>query len=423
MTHVVVIGAGLAGLRCAVELAASGVDVTVLEASDGVGGRVRSDQVDGFTLDRGFQVLLTAYSELQSAFDLERLDLRAFRPGSLVRRDGRFHRMVDPFRQPSAAIGALVGGLGSPVDKLRVAGLRRACLRGSVEELFTRPETTALEALRGRGFGPELIDGFFRPFLGGILLDRDLGSSSRMFEFVFRMLSIGDAAVPAGGMGALAAQLASRLPEGSLRIESPVRAVDTGGAELAGGGRVDADAVVVATDGPAAAQLLGEVADPGSRAVTCVYFDAPRSPVAEPLLVLGGDDGALVNNLAVMTDVCAQYAPPGRHLIAATVLGAHEPGAIEPGSIEQRVCAELRAWYGDEVDAWRHLRTYCIRHAQPAQPPGRLQPLDRALRTAGGPFVAGDHRVHASIEGALRSGRRVAQAVLAELSVAGGPTR
>ncbi|QDU65620.1 protoporphyrinogen oxidase [Planctomycetes bacterium Pla86] len=406
----------MAGLRCAVELQGAGVEVCLLEAGDGVGGRVRTDELEGFKLDRGFQVLLTAYSELPGAFDLEALDLRAFKPGALVRREGRFRRITDPFREPSAVVSALLRGLGSTADKLRVAALRHSCLRGTVDELFARPEATALEALRARGFGAELIDGFFRPFLGGILLDRDLGSSSRMFEFVFRMLSVGDAAVPAAGMGALSGQLAARLTEGSLRLNARVRAVERGVVILDDGERIEADAVVVATDGPSAAQLLGEVADPGSRAVTCVYFDAPQSPVGEPLLVLGGDAGALVNNFAVLSDVAPSYAPPGRHLLAATVLGAHDQAAIVAPVVD-----ELRQWYGESVDGWRHLRTYCIRHAQPAQPPGRLQPLDRPARTAGGAFVAGDHRTHASIEGALRSGRRVAEAVLAELGAPVGP--
>ena len=384
---IVIVGAGLAGLRCARELSAHGRNVRLLEASDGVGGRVRTDRVDGFLLDRGFQVILTAYPRLSAAVDLGSLDLRRFEPGALVLRGGRRHRLVDPFRRPSRVLRAVFGGLGGLLDKARVGRLRLDCLRGESDALFARSDRSTLEALRARGFGSELLDGFFRPFLGGILLDRDLGTSSRFFEFVFRMLSLGDTAVPARGMQALPEAMAAELPDGCLSTGVAVRAVEDGGRALVleDGTRLDAAATVLAVDGPSAVELCPQESrdelgpPPDSRSVTCLYFDAPTSPA-------------------------------GRHLVSVTVLGHRD----EP-DLERRVRAELTSWFGAEVADWRHLRSYAIHHAQPAQPPGTIEPLEREPRLAEHLFVCGDHRVHASLEGAVRSGERAAAAVLASL--------
>jgi phytoene dehydrogenase-like protein len=411
--RVLVIGAGLAGLSAARRLTAEGFRVGVLEAGDAVGGRVRTDAHQGFLLDRGFQVILTGYPRLAAALGTADLDLRRFRPGALVRLDGRFHRLVDPFRRPSGALTALFGGVGSMADKLRVAALRRDCLAGSADALFARSESTTLEALRARGFSARMIDGFFRPFLGGILLDRELGTSSRFFEFVFRMLATGDTAVPATGMGSLPGALASALAPDVVSLGCRVAAVDPSGREvtLADGARLEADAVLIAVEGPAAARLTGgSIADPGSRGVTCVYFDAPCSPVGEPTLVLGGDAGGLVNNLAVMSDVAPDYAPPGRHLVSVTTLGVGHAG-----DLPERMRDELRGWYGSQVDEWRPLRTYAIEHAQPQQPPGSIEPLEREPRLGERLFLCGDHRVHASLEGAVRSGERAAASLVEAL--------
>jgi phytoene dehydrogenase-like protein len=411
---VYVVGAGLAGLRCARRLHERGVPATVLEAGDGVGGRVRTDRVDDFLLDRGFQVLLTAYPEAADALDYEALELRPFYPGAVVRTGGRFVTVADPSRRPWGGVRvafAPVGGLG---DKRKVASLRRRVTSGSLEELFARPETTTREALAAGGFSEAIVDRFFRPLFGGVLLDRELGTSSRMFEFVYRMFALGDVALPARGMGAIPQQLAGGLPRDQVRLGRRVTALGDGGVTMADGERLPARAVVVATDGPTASALLGgEPAAPGSAAATCLYFAADRAPVDEPVIVVDGDGEGPVNHLCVPSSVAPAYAPPGAALVSATVLD--RPGLPKGPDLEAAVLGQLADWFGSGVVAWRHLKTYHIPHAQPAQPPGTLDPPERPVRLRSGRYLCGDHRDNASINGALASGRRTADAVLEDL--------
>jgi phytoene dehydrogenase-like protein len=407
---VVVVGAGLAGLACALHLSEAGVPFRLLEAEDGVGGRVRTDTVAGFRLDRGFQVLLTAYPETRRVLDYGELDLRPFLPGALVRWEGRFHELSDPWRRPTRLVSTLFSDVGTFADRLRMARYRARVRRGSLGALFSRPETTALGRLQGEGFSEPMIDAFFRPFFGGVLLDRDLSASSRMLDFVFRMMAEGEVALPAGGMGAIPEQMARRLPEGTLRLGARVASVSPREVRLESGETLAARVVVVATEGPEAARLTGRLAAPGSRAATALYFAAEGAPIPEPILILNGEGRGPVNNLCFPSLVAPPYAPAGATLVSASVL--ETPG--EPGALEPAVRAQLTEWFGAEVARWRLLRTYRIPHAQPDQTPPALEPVERPVELAGGLFVCGDHRDTASLHGALLSGRRAAEAVKRE---------
>ncbi len=404
MTDVVVVGAGLAGLACAVDLAEAGREVLVLEAGDGVGGRVRTDRVDGFRLDRGFQIYLTAYPEGERLLDYDALDFQAFAPGAMVRYDGGFHTVGDPMRRPGDLAATLRAPVGSLADKLRVGWLWRLRFRPQ-SALEAGPDVTTGEELRRLGFSAAMIARFWRPLFAGIQLDPALAGPARTFRFLFAMLAAGRAAVPAAGMQAIPDQLAARLPAGAVRLATRVTAARRQGVILQSGERIEAEAVVIATDGPAAARLAS-LPDPGSRAVSCVYFSAPASPLGQPMLVLDGDGAGPVNNVAVMSDVASSYAPAGQALIAAACV----PGG--GAGLESAARDQLRRWFGADVDGWEHLRTYHIPHAQPAHTPPFT--AVHPARLESGVFVAGDHRATASINGALGSGRRAAQAVLSE---------
>lgn len=408
---IIVVGAGLAGLCCALRLREHGLRPIVLEASDGVGGRVRTDFVDGFRLDRGFQVLLTAYPLAQQMLDYPALELHPLYPGALVRVGGKFHKLADPWRHPIDGIRTAVGGVGTIGDKLKVGRLRSGVQQGAVDELFRQPERATVELLRHEGISEQMIDQFFRPFFGGVFFDRDLQTSSRMFAFCFRMFAAGDTALPAAGMGAIAEQLAARLPAGTIRLHASVSRVEPGKVALSTGEEVRGRAVVVATEAPRAASLLG-IHVPAPRAVTCMYFAAARAPIVEPILVLNGEGAGPVNNLAVLSEVSRSYAPAGQSLVSVTVLGNPDRNDEQ---LEASVRDQLTTWFGRDVSAWRYLRTYRIPYALPAQFPPALEPPQRPVRLRQGVYVCGDHRDNASINGAMESGLRAADAVWGEL--------
>jgi phytoene dehydrogenase-like protein len=399
---IVVVGAGLAGLSCAAALHAAGRDVRVLEASDAVGGRVRTDVVDGFRLDRGFQVLLTAYPEAHRQLDLDALDLCRFETGAVAQFGERGSIVADPFRSWRRLLRTSLSPALTPADKARLALLRRRLRRVHPADLLRGPDEDTGDALRQAGFSERSIERFFAPLIGGIQLDPGLHGSRRMFEIIFRMLADADAAVPALGMQRIPEQLAARLPSGTVELGARVRTVSRGVVET-DDGSITASDVVVACDGPTAAALLGMPAV-ASRSAGAVYFAADGAPIDERLVVLNGRGGPLLN-AAVMSNVAPSYAPPGRHL----VVGAFP--AHTGDDLERAARATFREWWGPAVDRWEHIRTYRITHAQPEQRPP-LSPM-RSTRVDDGLHVCGDHRDTASIQGALFSGRRCAASILA----------
>ncbi|PEN13643.1 oxidoreductase [Longibacter salinarum] len=409
---VVIVGAGLAGLTCARHLQRRGTECIILEASDKVGGRVQTDVVDGFRLDRGFQVLLTAYPETQRELDYDALDLHAFYNGAIVRSNGAFHRIADPFRHPFDAPRMLFSPVGTLGDKLRVARIRQALSSQSVAEIMSQPEMTTVEALRDRwGFSEVMIDRFFRPFFGGIFFDTDLQASSRMFEFIFKMFAEGEAVLPAEGMQAIPEQIASNLKPDTVRFNTPVECIEDDVITLASGETIQADAIVVATEAPTANRLLGGVAPVEARSTTCVYYAAPESPLDTPILVLNGDGSGPVNNISVPSDVAPSYSPDDRALVSVVVVGKPDQSDAD---LERAVRQQLIDWYGLAVGGWKHLDTVHVPYALPEQAPPFLSPPERPVRRRPGLYLCGDYTRTASLNGALSSGRDAARAVLTD---------
>lgn len=410
-----IIGAGLAGLSCARQLLASNLSVVLVEAADAVGGRVRTDRIDGFLLDRGFQVFLSSYPEPKRWLDYERLQLKPFASGARVRFGGRFYDLADPWRRPWTAIRSALSPIGSLTDKLRIARLRSISTTGSYADRMQDPELTSLEYLQNLGFSQQMIDTFLRPFLGGIFLDSDLQTSSRMLTFVFRMFSTGDACLPTQGMQAIPEQLASTFAPEQLRLNSSVVEMRQGEVKLSSGETIQGKHIVVATDGPMAARLLFGKSEQTGRGVRCLYYAADQAPFTEPILVLNGEGVGPINNLCVPTNVSASYAPAGQSLISVTVLD-HKNSQINSLSdelLEVQVRKQLQGWYGGQALKWRHLRTLNIPYALPNQSPPALSSPTRPVEVRDGIYVCGDHRDNASIEGAMVSGRRAAEAILA----------
>ena len=411
--NVLIIGGGLAGLACAVRLHDQGARPWIFEAGDAPGGRVRTDVVEGFLLDRGFQVYLDAYPEAGVLLDKTSLDLRRFKSGALVYCGGRMRRVMDVFRDPRHLLESACAPVGSVSDKLRVALLKWRLSRTSIEEIAAHEDMTTEKYLQRAGFSSRMIDVFFRSFYGGIFLERELSTSSRMFEFTFKMFSQGSATLPARGMVEIPRQLSSRLPDGTIRPGARVVEIRAGGITLESGEQIAGDAVVVATDATAAARLMPATAsaEPAWRSVTCLYFAADHSPLREAIIVLNGTGSGLVNNVCVPSDVSPDYAPPGQALICVSVLGMPEPA-----DLEAQVLEELEAWFGSDVRKWRHLRTVRIERALPELESG-VGLAGPGFRRHAGILICGDHLWSASIEGAIISGLRTADAILHSSSI------
>ncbi|MCF0088157.1 MULTISPECIES: NAD(P)/FAD-dependent oxidoreductase [Streptomyces] len=404
-TDVLVVGAGAAGLACARDLAAAGRSVRVLEASDDVGGRMRTDRVDGFLVDRGFHVFNTSYPQVKQRLRLRDLRLRPFTPGVLVHTDRGRLRLTDPSRDPRSVAGLLRGRLAGPRDLLALGTLSARDMLGPRSRIERAEDRTTRTALASAGFSEEFVERFFRPFLSGIFLEDRLETSSRFFHLVWRSMLRGTLCLPAEGIGAVPEALVKALPADSVLLDTAVALLTDEGVQTNHGDVLPARAVVVATGkGPASALLPG-LDVPAGRIVTTYYHVAPRPPLAEPTLLT--DTHMRFLNTCVVSEVAPTYAPPGHVLIATSVLGEDTPEA------RRTVTAALEEVYESDTAGWDLLTARTVRDALPAMPPP--QPLSRTSRVAPGRYVCGDHRATGSLEGALASGARAAREVLEDL--------
>ncbi|MET8150235.1 FAD-dependent oxidoreductase [Actinoplanes sp. NPDC049668] len=411
---VVIVGGGLAGLAAARRLDRAGVDWLLVEAADRLGGRVTTDIVDGWRLDRGFQVVNTAYPRLSALVDIDVLDMRYFTPGVLVRRGSSLHRLENPLRDPKAAAQALNSGIGSLADRLKLATLATRCATYPPSRLLDAPEMTTQEALRRAGLSHRMIEELLRPFLSGVFADRALDTSSHLLAMVLRSFARGRIGVPAAGMAALPAAVAGPLPYPQLLVGAHALLVAPGKV-ITNGGDIHCRAAIVATDPSTAATLLPQLPKPDMRGLTTFYFGADHAPIDEPTLLLDGDRREIVANTTVVSNAAPEYAPAGKSLIAASSVGVAAPS----GASEAVIRVELARIYGTPTDDWELLSVVSIPEALPAAtvPQSRLR---KPVALGDGLFVAGDHRDSPSIQGALAGGWRTAGAVLASLDALTG---
>ncbi|GMA21853.1 oxidoreductase [Arsenicicoccus piscis] len=403
---VIVVGAGLAGLRCAAVLHEAGREVVVLEAADHVGGRVSTEVVDGFRCDRGFQVLNPAYPALPRAADVGALGLQQFDAGALVRAGDRLRVLADPVRAPRYLRETLTSGL---LDAGDLAGLARWLTPVLVDPQgsISGEDAELWDALDRAG-----VDGPLRRvldrFLAGVLADSHGTTSSDFTRLLVRAFVLGRPGLPREGMQALPEQIAAGLPE--VRLDSPVRAVRAGAVDTAAGTLSAHDVVVAA--GPTAAAGLLDRPIPAVKGLVTWWFEAPESPDDRPLLALdcrhGPDDGppGPVWNSAVLSAAAPTYAPAGRHLVQATTLLDRPDGDASEGV----VLAQLGEIYSCDTSGWQVVTRHWIPEALPASPPPAQ--LRRPVGVAPGLWVCGDHQDTASIQGALVSGERCAAAIL-----------
>lgn len=401
----------MAGLCCGRELALRNISFQILEASDGVGGRVRTDLMDGFRLDRGLQNYLSSYPEGKRVLDYDKLNLKPFTRAVRVWFGGQFHRLADPREEFLTAVASAFSPVGTLGDKFAAVKLKAS----SAVDPATATDEPTVEFLRANGVGERMIDRLFRPFLGGVFLEKEMTTSARFGRFIYHLFGEGHPTVPALGVQQIPDQIAAGLPAGSIRLNCPAAKITDNAVSLANGERLTAKAVVIATDGPAAVRLCGgALAEVGSNGSTTLYYAAAKPPVDGPVLMLDGEGVGPVNSAAVMSEVSRDYAPDRHALIAASVVGVPTGDDAE---LDRLVRRQLGGWFGVEVvSVWRLLRVYRVRHTLPSQPVGVLNPWERPVKLRSGLFVCGDHRDNASINGAMTSGRRAAEVVSGELA-------
>jgi phytoene dehydrogenase-like protein len=404
---VIIIGAGLAGLTCAKALREGGAEVTVFEASDGVGGRVRTDEKDGFLLDRGFQVYFTAYPVARRHLDHARLDLRVFDPGAIIHRGRERSVLSYPLRDPKALVPTLLSDAATLQDKLRTVELAVKNLAGEEDG---EADTSTLEYLKSSGLSTWYIDSFYKPFYGGVFLSRSLSTSSRVFRFTFRMLATGKTVVPARGMGEIPKQLATHLPIGTIRLNSPVdfllRDGDRAAGVKTGCEEHEADAIVVATEAPVAGELTGETVPEGTVGEVCLYYETSGVGSGKKIL-LNAEEDAFVNNAVEISGISERYAPPGRNLLYAVALSGLN---LPDDELYRRGIEDLSEWYPDAD--FQPLTLRRIPYGQFAQPPGIHETLPQNRTATPNLFLAGEYTEDSSINGSMLSGEKAARGVL-----------
>ena len=396
----------MAGLTCAKYLKDRGVEASVLEASDGVGGRVRTDSVSGFKLDRGFQVLLTAYPEAENLLNYKDLRLQNLPSGARIRNGKDFFVMPNPLKDILTAPQALFAPVGSLFDKFKVLQLNLET-RNAAEPDFSNAkgdESTAL-FLKNYGFSDQIIKRFFVPFFGGVFLERELQTEADYFKFLYNLFAKGEVAVPQNGMQAIPEQIAGHLSPNQIRLNTAVEKIDGKTVYLENGEIIEAEKIVLATDAKTAAKLLGEESKVSFNSTVCLYFesDAPLKLDGAPYLIINSNADELIDHLLICSDVAPDYAPAGKTLISVSIVGSAE---ISDDVLQKNVQAELVEWFGRE-HVWRHLKTYLIPHALPQF--FQDSAIVRPLKINENLYRCGDYTAYPSLNAAMKTGREVAE--------------
>ncbi len=417
---IVIVGAGLAGLVCAKELARRGVrDVLLLEAEDESGGRVRSRRTaDGFVLDRGFQVLLDSYPAARRHLDIAALEPRYFDSGAILHDGAESWTIAHPLRHPADAPASATGTMFPVADKARLVGLAAEVLATPDDwllgEAASERDVSAAHYLWRRGFTTATIERFFRPFFGGVFLDNKLGTSAALLRYYLKKFVTGRALLPATGIGAIPRQLASALPPGTLRLGCRVECIERLGdradaVRTVAGDRIPCEQLVLATEAPATARLLEHprLAGPPALGTTVIYFVSEVSVYERPMLVLPAGRSRLVRHFVQLTNVAPEYAPPGKHLLAATILDRH---GLDERTLVEQAAREIAECYSVAAGKLVGVALVHVPYGQRRQPAGFLRgfPAPPAPTHLPNVWLVGGQTTACSIQSAMTSGERAA---------------
>lgn len=404
--NIYIVGAGISGLIAALELEKAGFSPVIFESSDRIGGRMKTDEVDGFLLDHGFQVLNTAYPEAKKYLDFQALRLKAFDPGAVIFEGRDSYIITDPMRNPLKIVEMAFSKVGTFLDKVKMFTLTQELKKKSNEDIFKEPSVPTHQYLRNYGFSDQIINNFFKPFFRGIFLEKHLNTSSRMFEFVFKMFALGQAAVPEKGMGEIPEMIRRQLSKTQIYFNSPVGKVEGKTIQLENGETLEADRIIIAVQpDQVMKQLQGQFAP--ALQVTNLYFSLLKSFLVRPMIgLIPGDH--LVNNLVFMDDVSKAYSSNGRALLSVTVLES-ELGEKE---LIKAVQMELEAISGIKAEYFKFVKAYPIPYALPNLDDLKYSIPFTECKITDHVYLAGDYMLNGSINAAMTSGRTAAEAVI-----------
>ena len=405
MKNPIIIGAGISGLVAAIELEKKGYSPTIIEATDRVGGRVKSDTLNGLPADHGFQVLLTEYPEAKRYLDYKKLDLIQFLPGSAIFKNGRIEKIGDPLRDLSFLWSTILAKIGSLNDKRLILKLSLSLKKKRIETIFKEQEVTTKAYLENYGFSDKVIHDFFQPFFAGIYLEEDLETSSRMFEFVYKMFGTGNAAIPRKGMQAIPDQLAIQLTQTTIRYNTKVSHIDGQNISLASGENLSSDHIIIATD-PSLFFPKKKLTPQDWKSCYNLYFQSSKSVLANPIIGLLPGKDLLVNNFHYLDDVYGRLTDNDDSILSVTVVKKHQ---LSESDLVQQVKAELLKHC--KIETGELLKMFHIKKALPKTTNLKYQPTEASAVLYPGVYCCGDYLANGSLNAAMASGRLVAELV------------
>jgi protoporphyrinogen oxidase len=400
--HPIIIGAGVSGLVAAIEMEKAGFTPLILEATESVGGRLKTDQESDLPIDHGFQVLLSDYSEAQKYLDFDSLDLIRFKPGSVIFKNGKQQKIGDPRRDISFLWSTLTSSIGSFSDKLRILKLSNKLKKKSIEDIFLTPEVSTLDYLRGLGFSNTIIESFFQPFFAGIFLEEKLGTSSRMFEFVYKMFGTGYATIPRNGIQEIPKQLAAQLNQSTFRFNTLVTQIENKTVHLENGEKLIADQIIIATDSNS---ILNKNNKSEVKWKSCynIYLESESSVFNQPIIGLLSDKKLLVNNFHFLSDVFGGK----KEILSVTVVKSH---TFSESEMVQKVKNELEQYCN--IKTKEVIKVFHIKKALPDLDQLKYEPVIKDLKINDVVYCCGDHLANGSLNAAMASGRLVAQQII-----------
>lgn len=403
-----IIGAGVSGLIAAKTLEEAGYNPIILEASDRVGGRVKTDIVEGYQLDHGFQVLLNAYPKAKDHLDFKQLELQTLKPGAVIFYEGTQQTIGDPLRDLSLLFPTLFASIGTFSDKLKILKLNTNLKNTSLETIFNSESSSTLDYLKSKGFSNKIIEQFFKPFFTGIFLEPDLKTSSRMFEFVYKMFGEGMAVLPKDGIAAISNQLKSQLKTTIFHFNTKVKQVNDATIQLEEGKTLDTHFTIIATT---ADQLIPNLNNQKQDWKSCynLYFEVEKRAIDQPIIGLIADKEALINNIFYHNSV-ATTTKGAKELLSVTVVKPHH---FSESDLINQVKKELKQYCN--ISTTKFLKCFHIKQALPDidQLHYSISPTETQLKPT--VFLAGDHLLNGSLNAAMLSGERAAQGVVMSL--------